>query len=109
MTVRRWTPSRDLQACSSDRTARHCDELVFNDPEAAVAVNLDPPTDRIIELYWLQMRPLDGTLLKQSSDGRGVIFTAVADLRQPVAAQRLPPLATVITTSPDLFGVLASS
>lgn len=78
-------------------------ELVPDDPEAALSVDLDRLTDRIIELYWRQMRPLDGTLLKQSNDGRGVIFTAVAELRHASATGRLPPLATVITTSPDLY------
>lgn len=78
-------------------------ELVPDDLEAAVAVDLDRLTDRIIELYWRQMRPLDGTLLKQSNDGRGVIFTVVADLRHTMTTGRLPPLATVITTSPDLY------
>lgn len=79
-------------------------ELAPDDTEAAVAVDLDRLTDRIIELYWRQMRPLDGTLLKQSNDGRGVIFTAVATLRQSVATtNRLPPLPVVITAAPDLY------
>ncbi len=79
-------------------------ELVPDDPQAAVAVDLDRLTDQVVELYWRQMRPLDGTLLKQSDSGRGVIFDAVAHLRQSaISSDRLPPLAMVMTSSPDLY------
>lgn len=60
-------------------------ELVPHDPEAAVPVDLDLLTDRIVELYWRQMRPLDGTLLKQSNEGRGVISQ-----RLPTFVKRWP-------------------
>ncbi|AZG47166.1 HNH endonuclease [Gordonia insulae] len=66
-------------------------ESVPDDLDAAVDVDLDDLTTRVIELYWRQMRPLDGHRLRQSSDGRGVIFDAVANLRSSVTATHRTP------------------
>lgn len=67
-------------------------ESVPDEPMAAVDIDLDDLTSRVIELYWRQMRPLDGHLLRQSTDGRGVIFAAVSDLRAMVTTHRAPGL-----------------
>ncbi|WP_055476078.1 HNH endonuclease [Gordonia sp. HS-NH1] len=63
-------------------------ESVPENPEAPVDIDLDELTSRVIELYWRQMRPLDGNQLRQSSDGRGVILDAVAGLRSQTTGPR---------------------
>lgn len=55
-------------------------ESVPADANAEVDISLDDLTDRVIELYARQLRPLDGHRLRQSTDGRGVIFNVVATL-----------------------------
>ncbi|MEO9329132.1 HNH endonuclease [Gordonia aurantiaca] len=79
-------------------------ESVPEDPAAAVDIDLDELTTRVIELYWRQMRPLDGRRLRQSTDGRGVVFDAVARLRESATtAQRSPSLHLVAASSPDEY------
>ncbi|MGW9263878.1 HNH endonuclease [Gordonia terrae] len=63
-------------------------ESVPEDTEAPVDIDLDELTSRVIELYWRQLRPLDGNQLRQSSDGRGAIFDAVAVLRSQTTGPR---------------------
>ncbi|MFE0748596.1 HNH endonuclease [Gordonia sp. NPDC058843] len=63
-------------------------ESVPESPDASVDIDLDELTGRVIALYWRQMRPLDGTRLRQSNDGRGVIFDAVANLRSQTITHR---------------------
>ncbi len=72
-------------------------ESVPDDPYAAVDIDLDQLTTRVIELYWRQLRPLDGRRLRQSTDGRGVIFTTVADLRDELTrTHRTPTIDLVV-------------
>ena len=47
------------------------------DPDAAVSVDLDDLAERVIGLYWRQIRPLDGHDLKQSSQPKARIPDAV--------------------------------
>ncbi|MET4166267.1 hypothetical protein ABID74_001818 [Gordonia terrae] len=63
-------------------------ESVPENTEAPVDIDLDELTSRVIELYWRQLRPLDGNQLRQSSDGRGVVFDAVAVLRSQTTGPR---------------------
>lgn len=79
-------------------------ESVPEDPDAAVDIDLDELTTRVIELYWRQLRPLDGHRLRQSNDGRGVIFDALARLAEDAAAGRRPPgLRAVAASHPDEY------
>lgn len=79
-------------------------ESVPTDPDAAVDINLDNLTARIIELYWRQLRPLDGHRLRQSSDGRGVIFDAVGALRTTLTAtHRTPAIDLVVAAGSDEY------
>ena len=58
-------------------------ESVPDDPPAEVSIDLDDLTDRVMALYWTQLRPLserDQLVLRQSRDGRGVIFSALEQL-----------------------------
>ena len=63
-------------------------ESVPDDPDAEVVVNLDNLTYRVMDLYWRQLRPLDGHVLRQSNDGRGVVFRAVAELKDATGSVR---------------------
>ncbi|MCR5980333.1 HNH endonuclease [Gordonia jinghuaiqii] len=78
-------------------------ESVPDDPDAEVDIDLDELTDRVIELYWRQLRPLDGHQLRQSTDGRGVIFAAVAGLRPAVATPRLPGFDIVMSRNSEAY------
>ncbi|MDL9947202.1 HNH endonuclease domain-containing protein [Gordonia sp. ABSL11-1] len=85
-------------------------ESVPDDANDVVDINLDDLTTRVIELYWRQMRPLDGHRLRQSSDGRGVIFDAVAHLRSSVTgAHRTPSVDLVVAQgSPECIAAHAT-
>ncbi|GAA12785.1 HNH endonuclease [Gordonia alkanivorans] len=78
-------------------------ESVPDNPDAAVDVDLDDLTSRVIELYWRQMRPLDGHLLRQSADGRGVIFDAVSDLRAKATTHRTQGLDLVVAYESERY------
>lgn len=59
-------------------------ESVPDDPGAAVSIDLDDLTERVMALYWTQLRPLDEkshVILRQSNDGRGVVFSQLTALR----------------------------
>lgn len=67
-------------------------ESVPDDPAAEVAINLDDLTDRVMAQYWTQLRPLSEkghVILRQSRDGRGVVFAALADLRDQCSSPSL--------------------
>ncbi|MEE3851795.1 HNH endonuclease [Gordonia sp. LSe1-13] len=79
-------------------------ESVPDDPNTAVDIDLDDLTTRVIELYWRQMRPLDGHQLRQSTDGRGVIFATVAGLRAELtSAHRAPTIDLVVADRSDAY------
>ncbi|GAB91539.1 HNH endonuclease [Gordonia rhizosphera] len=79
-------------------------ESVPDDPDDAVDIDLDELTARVIELYWRQMRPLDGHQLRQSNDGRGVIFTTVAGLRAELTrTHRTPTVDLVVAEGSDAY------
>ncbi|MGV9826819.1 HNH endonuclease [Gordonia sp. NPDC003429] len=83
-------------------------ESVPADPDAAVSVDLDALAHRVIDLYWRQLRPLDGHVLRQSNDGRGVVFAAVSALRDATATPGLRDL-PLETTGAHAPGVYAQS
>ncbi|OPX13645.1 HNH endonuclease [Gordonia sp. i37] len=67
-------------------------ESVPDDPGAAVSIDLDDLTERVMALYWTQLRPLDEkshVILRQSNDGRGVVFSQLTALRAACATARL--------------------
>lgn len=80
-------------------------ESVPDDPDAAVAIDLDDLAHRVMDLYWRQLRPLDGQVLRQSTDGRGVIFAAVSRLRDAVASSTLreTPIETAAARAPETY------
>ncbi|GAB06328.1 HNH endonuclease [Gordonia amarae] len=80
-------------------------ENVPEDPDAPVSINLDTLADRVMEGYWRQLRPLDGHDLRQSNDGRGVVFTQITRLREAVTSPRSRevPLDTAALLAPDVY------
>ncbi|MEP9395372.1 HNH endonuclease signature motif containing protein [Gordonia sp. VNK1] len=80
-------------------------ESVPTDPDAAVTIDLDALTHRVMDLYWRQLRPLEGHVLRQSNDGRGVVFTEVAAMRAAVATPGLreSPLDSAATAAPEVY------
>ncbi|MET9201793.1 HNH endonuclease signature motif containing protein [Gordonia sp. NPDC003585] len=80
-------------------------ESVPDDPEAAVSIDLDDLAHRVMDLYWRQLRPLDGEVLRQSNDGRGVVFAAVSRLRAAVASSNLreTPIETAAIRAPRVY------
>lgn len=69
-------------------------EQVPADPATVVSINLGQLTERVMDLYWGQLRPFLGSDLKQSTDGRSVLLGAVAGLRAKVPGRREVPLET---------------
>jgi 5-methylcytosine-specific restriction endonuclease McrA len=79
----------------------HAIEHVPDDANEALVVPLPELADRVLELYWPQVRPFDGRQLRQSTQERARIPQAAADLRTAagvgaagvslaVAASRVP-------------------
>jgi 5-methylcytosine-specific restriction endonuclease McrA len=65
----------------------HCIERLPSDPEAELAVPLDDLAHRVMELYWPQVRPFDGTIhLRQITGGTARILRAVEELRDDSGA-----------------------
>ncbi|MGC5258194.1 HNH endonuclease [Gordonia sp. DT218] len=72
-------------------------ESVPDDPDAPVDIDLDDLTNRVVELYWRQLRPLDGHQLRQSSGSSLMIIDAISTLRAEVThSRRMLPLARVM-------------
>ena len=78
-------------------------ELAPADPDAKVPIDLDVLTVRVMEQYWGQLRPFEGQVLRQSSDGRSVILKALSNLRNAVAGHREIPLETAKLLAPDAY------
>ncbi|MCX5046480.1 HNH endonuclease [Aldersonia sp. NBC_00410] len=68
----------------------HCVENVPTDPTAEIAVPLDDLADRVIEIYWRQVRPFDGRALRQSTGSRARILAAVESVRAVVGDVSYP-------------------
>jgi hypothetical protein len=80
-------------------------ERVPDDPHASVDVPLDELTDRVIELYWPQTRPLawnENRPLRQASEG-SEILNAVGDLRKAAKARPNRLLADARADAPDAY------
>lgn len=75
------------------------------EPEAPVSIDLDILTHRVMEGYWRQLRPLDGHDLRQSNDGRGIVFDQITRLRDAVPSSRSReiPLDTAAHLAPDVY------
>ncbi|GAB91496.1 HNH endonuclease [Gordonia rhizosphera] len=79
-------------------------ESVPDDPDEPVAIDLDDLSHRVMDLYWRQLRPLDGHVLRQSNDGRGVVFRAVTGLREATETpRRRVPLEVAQRQAPDAY------
>ena len=81
-------------------------ESVPDDPPAEVSIDLDDLTDRVMALYWTQLRPLserDQLVLRQSRDGRGVIFSALEQLRAECRSLREVPIETAKMAAPQHY------
>ena len=82
-----------------------CMERVPEDQHARVDVPLDELTDRVIELYWPQTRPLawnEGRPLRQASEG-SEILNAVGDLRRAAKARPNMLFADAKLVAPDAY------
>src|SRR5262249_38061104 len=80
-------------------------ECVPDDPHASVDVPLDELTDRVIELYWPQTRPLawnENKPLLQASEG-SEILNAVGDLRKAAKAGPNRLLADARSDAPEAY------
>lgn len=85
-------------------------ESVPDDPDAEVVIDLDDLTYRVMDLYWRQLRPLDGAVLKQSNDGRGVVFRAVNDLREASGSLRCDAQLDIARgQAPDIYTASATA
>ncbi len=82
-----------------------CMERVPDDQHASVDVPLDELTERVIDLYWPQTRPLawnDHRPLRQASEG-SEILDAVEDLRKAAKAGPNRLLADAISDAPGAY------
>jgi hypothetical protein len=64
----------------------HCIEHLPVDPAARLRVPVPDLAERVLELYWPQVRPFEGLVLKQSSGSAARIPRAVSGLRAIVGA-----------------------
>lgn len=76
----------------------HCIENLPDDPVALLTVPIPDLAQRVLELYWRQVRPFEGQELRQSTGERARIPRAVNALR---AASRASSLSVAMTTSPS--------
>ncbi|GGF35540.1 HNH endonuclease [Williamsia phyllosphaerae] len=56
-------------------------ESVPEHPDDAVDIDLDALSERVLAMYWRQIRPIEGVQIRQSSDGRSAILAIVETLR----------------------------
>lgn len=61
-------------------------ESVPEDARAAVPIDLHTLTVRVMDLYWRQLRPLDGHVLRQTTQPGNVVLDSLARLRDEVGA-----------------------
>ena len=85
-------------------------ESVPDDPSAEVPIDLDDLTDRVMAQYWTQLRPLsekDHVTLRQSRDGRGVVFDALVTLREHCSTPSLRemPIESAKLAAPEAYSV----
>ncbi|MGB7364437.1 MAG: HNH endonuclease [Rhodococcus sp. (in: high G+C Gram-positive bacteria)] len=81
-----------------------CVEHVPADPNAEVDVDLDDLAERVIGLYWRQVRDFDGHYLRQSSNTVAKIPDAVRALASSTrAGGREIPLATAARHNPEAY------
>lgn len=64
----------------------HCIEQMPPDPRASLEVPIPDLAERVLELYWSQVRPFEGIVLKQSSGSAARIPRAVIKLRSAAGA-----------------------
>jgi 5-methylcytosine-specific restriction endonuclease McrA len=82
----------------------HCIEHLPADPQAGLQVPVPDLAERVLELYWPQVRPFDGVVLKQSSGSVARILRATLDLRTALGASvsgLTPPTARM--RAPDRY------
>ncbi|MGV9735952.1 HNH endonuclease [Rhodococcus aetherivorans] len=73
------------------------------DPAAALDVPIDALAERVIDLYWPQVRPFDGHRLRQSSQPKARILTAVEVLRGAANAGGVVGLSIARLRMHDLY------
>jgi 5-methylcytosine-specific restriction endonuclease McrA len=79
-------------------------ENVPEDHGSAVDVDLDDLAERVVGLYWRQVRDFDGHYLRQSTQARATIPDAVREFALATArAGRETPLDIAARRNPDLF------
>lgn len=61
-------------------------ESVPDDPAAPVTLDLRDLTIRVMDLYWRQLRPLDGQVLRQSTLTGSVVLDSLTELRVRIGA-----------------------
>lgn len=64
----------------------HCIENLPTDPAAALSVPIPDLARRVLEIYWIQVRPFDGRELRQSTQPRARILIATNNLRRAAKA-----------------------
>ncbi|GAT16247.1 HNH nuclease [Mycolicibacterium thermoresistibile] len=64
----------------------HCIENLPEMPDDALTVPIPELAHRVLEIYWQQVRPFDGHELRQSTQPRARILSAVTKLRDAAAA-----------------------
>jgi len=78
----------------------HCIENLPEHPTEPLVVPIPDRAHRVMELYWRQVRPFEGQLLRQSSGERERIPRAVRALR---AASGASSLSVAMTMAPDVY------
>jgi hypothetical protein len=82
----------------------HCIEHLPADPDAELEVPVTDLAERVLELYWPQVRPFEGVVLKQSSQPVARILRATTELRAAAGAgSSVPSPATARLRSPQQY------
>src|SRR5215469_441176 len=66
----------------------HCIENMPERPGDALRVPIPDLADRVLEIYWQQVRPFDGHELRQSTQPRARILIATNVLREAAGVKR---------------------
>lgn len=62
----------------------HCIENLPDDPDDSLVVPIPKLAERVLDIYWRQVRPFDGQELRQSTQNKARILTATVGLWEAV-------------------------
>lgn len=81
----------------------HCIENLPENPDDVLVVPIPELAHRVLEIYWQQVRPFDGHELRQSTQPRARIISAVTKLRDAAGGGRGCAVDVARMRAPDVY------